>query len=399
MIAPFLAWAMALSAQAAVAPATAATRPPEEPKLAVQLGRLRRKVITLEQSLIEGLRAQSAAKANVKKIQALIRLQREEKELGRKRVAELEKTVGELEIRRGALGERIQVQQKSLRKFLTAIDRSSDGAPAPMPESVGSLMLAEQEKIEAPRRKTLANLVDRGLKEIEMLKADLTDADQLQGHIEEEKQQLAYLFQDLQEQESILELNRQLQVDVLRRKHHERLAQLENYRKLKTSESQVEQLIGEFNARKELERAAETEREASSAMMKGEFARLKGRLGLPVTGQVLTGFGRTFDAKSRLYIFKKGIDIAAGKNLPVHAVYSGRVAFSGELPDYGRVTIIDHGEHFYTLCAHLGALSKKAGEPVAVGERIGLTDNSATPVYFEIRSRNVAVNPLQWITN
>ncbi len=36
-------------------------------------------------------------------------------------------------------------------------------------------------------------------------------------------------------------------------------------------------------------------------------------------------------------------EIATGKNEPVRAISAGKVAYSGELPDYGRVTIIDHG--------------------------------------------------------
>jgi septal ring factor EnvC (AmiA/AmiB activator) len=59
--------------------------------------------------------------------------------------------------------------------------------------------------------------------------------------------------------------------------------------------------------------------------------------------------------------------------------------------------ILDHGSHFYTLCAKLGELTRKNGDSVAAGDRIALTDDQGTPVYFEIRSRNIAVNPLQWV--
>ena len=142
----------------------------------------------------------------------------------------------------------------------------------------------------------------------------------------------------------------------------------------------------------------------SKLMEQGEFAQFKGRLQLPLAaGRVVSSFGRAFDPKSRLFIFKKGIDIVppdGGRGAtPVHAIFAGKVAYSGELPEYGQVAIIDHGNHFYSLCAHLGRLSRKAGDAVAAGDAIGLTDGSGTPVYFEIRARNVAVNPLQWVAN
>jgi len=299
------------------------------------------------------------------------------------------------------------VQKKSIRRFLVAIEGS---ARARATSKAGLLHLPEHEKLEAPRRKVLSNLVDRGLKEIEVLKVDLTDADQLEARIQDERQQLAYLFQDLKERESILELNRQLQADLLRKRHQERASQLENYKRLKSAEAQVEKLISDFNVRRELERAADTERAANRLQltvpktagltMDGAFTRLRGQLPMPVSaGKILSGFGRVFDQKTKLYIFKKGVDIAAGRKEPVTAISAGRVAFAGELPNYGRVTIIDHGEHYYSLCGRLGSLRKKTGEAVSAGEAIGSTDDLATPVYFEIRARNVAVNPLQWLSN
>ena len=371
--------------------------------LAHKLTAIRSRVMVLQQELLDGLQTQAEAKTNVKKIRALLKLQGEERTLGKKRLAELEGTVNGLEERRQGLTNRVKKEQGSVRRFLISLERSStDGE-------------TDNERLEAPRRRALANLVDRSLKEVEALRVDLSDADQLENRIQEEKQQLAYLFQDLNEQESVLELNKQLQSDMLRKHHDERLAQLEGYRKLKSAEAQVEKLIGDFNSRIELERVNETEHQAvvvererkkfRAALVPTDsesldFTLLKGRLGLPVSeGKIISSFGRVFDPKTRLHIFKKGIDIASGKNQPVHAVSSGKIAYSGELPDYGRVAIIDHGDHFYTLCAHMGALLLHPGASVRAGDPIGSTDDLGTPVYFEIRARNVAVNPLQWLAN
>jgi septal ring factor EnvC (AmiA/AmiB activator) len=138
-------------------------------------------------------------------------------------------------------------------------------------------------------------------------------------------------------------------------------------------------------------------------MLQGEFAKFKGKLPFPIANsKVLSPFGRVYDPRSKLYVFKKGIDLVSsvqGKSEAVRAIHSGKIAYSGKLPDYGNVTIVDHGDHFYSLCAHLGSLQKKAGEIVAAGDVIGSTDDSGTPIYFEIRARNVAVNPLQWVSN
>ena len=379
----------ALQAQAAVSP----VMQPRDSKsnLVDRLTSLRTRVMDVESSLVDGLKTKQQAQTNVQKIRLLLKLQKEERALGQQRLSELQATVEELESRRRDLHERIETQRFSLRKSLAAIERATrEGTPNSL----------EEEKLEAPRRKTLQNLVDRGLKETEALKIDLADADMLEGHIGDERQQLTYLFHDLDEQQSVLELNRQLQADLIQRKHEERVAQLDNYRKLKTSELQVESLIKNFNAHMELETANEAERQASRELLQGPFASVKGKLPLPVAGgKILTAFGRTFDSRSGLFVFKKGVDIGAYKKQPVTAVFAGTVAFAGELAGYGRVAIIDHGNHFYSLCAHLGDFSKKQGDSVAAGDTVATTDDSGTPVYFEIRSRNVAVNPLQWVSN
>jgi len=369
-----------------------------------QIGLIRRRVLDLEQEIVSGLRSAREAKTNVKKIQALLRLQQEERALGKKRLTELEATVSELESRKLGLDDKINEQKAMLRKSLIAVERSIHNTPVQMPE---------QEKLEAPRRRVLAALAQRGIAQIEELKIDLADAGRLEQTIAEEKQQLTYLFAELDEQEGILKFNQQLQEDMLRKHEGERLAQLDNYHKLKKAESQVEDLMQNFNARVELERAADSEKQAALAAKSWSgqladaansdpngFARQKGLLKLPIPGgSILSSYGRSFDGKSGLYVFKKGIDIRSDKKQTVHAVWAGKIAYSGELPDYGRVAIVDHGGHFYSLCAHLGSALKKTGDSVAVGEAIGETDESGTPIYFEIRSRNVAVNPLQWISN
>jgi len=369
-------------------------------RLSDQLSDLRSRVLEVETGLLENLKTQKQARDNVKRIQLLMKLRQQERDLGLRRQAEMEATLKVLEDRRVELEGRIRAGQKGLRNLLMALERSvrlgrRDGG--------FTLPLGESERLEAPRRRALAGLVDMGVKDLEALEVDLADAGQIGKQIQEEKQQLAFLFEDLNEKQSVLELNRQLQADLFQKKHAERVAQLESYQHLKRAEERVESLLTEFNARRELAKTVETERKASHAMTQGVFALSKGQLPMPVdAGKVISSFGRAFDGRSKLYVFRKGIDIAAGKSQPVRVVSAGKVAYAGELPDYGKVAIVDHGdrgEHFYTLYAHLGELSRKVGDPVAKQDALGTTDDAGAPLYFEIRARNVAVNPLQWLAN
>ncbi len=373
---------------------------PKAPPLADRLAAIRTKVNVLEEGILSGKQSENNIQIQLRKIQSLLKLQKFEQELTQKRLGELEHTINELEVRRIKLEDKMSLQKSSIRRYLMTIENSYQN------EALGKLNplhLPEQEKLEGPRRKMLANLIDRGLKEVEILQADLSDAAQLHSRIQDEKQQLTYLTQELKEQESVLELNRQLQYDILIRKRQEHMVQFENYRKLKTSEAQVEHLITEFNARKELENDAKlpvTTAMIDRAINQGTFEKLKGKLPFPIEGGKVVGdFGRNFDRQSGMHVFKKGIEIAARNGSPVRAVSEGKIAFSGRLPNYGQVVIIDHGNHYYSLCAHLDKILKKVEEPVRTGDVVGLTGDSANPLYFEIRARNIAVNPLQWLFN
>ena len=390
MAAWMLIHAVAVSAHAAIPGPTAGA-------LSERLDSIRNRVQGLEQQLADSLKEKETAKGNLASLRVLIQLQAQEAEIGKQRKEELERTINELDQRKVLLGEKIKLEQKQARESLAAIHRSLNEAPR-------SIHLAQGEELEAPRRHVMENIVSRNLRELEALRIDLEDANHLESRIVEEKAQLEWLFHDLEERRGILELNRSIQADLLKKRQAERLVQLENYQKLKSSESEVSRLIRDFNARKELERAVEVERaqsKASAALSHGgvnSFEHLQGRLPLPVSGaRIVSGFGRSLDPASGLQVFRKGIDLGVPPGSSVQAVHSGKVAFSGEMPGYGRITIVDHGEHFYTLYGRMGALARHEGDLVAAGDSLGSSDPSGGELYFEIRARNIPVNPSGWM--
>lgn len=358
-----------------------------------RLSRVRSEVVNLEQALIDSLRKNKQAKNNLGKIQDLIRLQKEERTLGATRIRELEETVRDLESRRGVIRERVKIERDVIRKSLRDLSISAQS----LPESKTAL---QYEKMEQPKSHMIRRMVQQGVREIDALRADLEDADRLEARIGSEKGELEAMIHEMAESEGILELNRQLQIDLIQKNRDDRVSQLENWRKLKTAEAQVSDLIHNFNARMEVQETTRAERAASKAMALMEdsvFARKKGRLPYPVLGKILTRFGKAFDSKSGLTVFKKGVEIASSRSSAVLAISPGKIVYAGELPTYGRLAIVDHGDRFYSICGGLGSVEKKVGDLVALGEKIGVSDSSGNPVYFEIRARNIPVDPLQWI--
>jgi len=101
--------------------------------------------------------------------------------------------------------------------------------------------------------------------------------------------------------------------------------------------------------------------------------------------------------------YHKAIDIANKILPPVLAADSGKVIVAG-WPDnigYGNRVLIDHGNGFQTLYAHLAKIYVKEGQTVKRGDQIGQmgsTGRSTGPhLHFEIRQNGNLVNPLDFL--
>lgn len=133
----------------------------------------------------------------------------------------------------------------------------------------------------------------------------------------------------------------------------------------------------------------------------GGFAARKGRLPAPAPGQVAVGFGRIVNPKFNTVTVQNGLDIAARAGAPVRAVAPGRVVHAGWFKGYGNLVIVDHGEGYHTLFAHLGAMQTAMGERVEAGAVLGTVGDSGSLkgayLYFELRERGRPVDPRPWL--
>lgn len=92
------------------------------------------------------------------------------------------------------------------------------------------------------------------------------------------------------------------------------------------------------------------------------------------------------------------IDIAAGQGTPIWASDGGVVVFAGwSTVGYGNMVMLDHGNGWQTLYAHLSQVLVGCGQSVSQGQRVGLggsTGNSTGPhLHFETRFQGGFVNP------
>jgi murein DD-endopeptidase MepM/ murein hydrolase activator NlpD len=98
----------------------------------------------------------------------------------------------------------------------------------------------------------------------------------------------------------------------------------------------------------------------------------------------------------------RALDIASAVGVPIAAADGGYVSYAGwDATGYGYMLLIDHGNGFQTLYAHLSQYYVDPGQAVARGQVIaamGSTGNSTGPhLHFEIRYGGVPQNPLFYL--
>jgi septal ring factor EnvC (AmiA/AmiB activator) len=131
---------------------------------------------------------------------------------------------------------------------------------------------------------------------------------------------------------------------------------------------------------------------------KEPFSKLRGRLSLPVRGELIGRFGAPRGATG---MEAKGIFIRAREGQPVRAIAGGQVVYAEWMRGFGNLLILDHGEAYLSIYANNESLLKQVGEPVSAAEAVATTGASGgseeTGLYFEMRHLGRAFDPLRWV--
>ena len=127
------------------------------------------------------------------------------------------------------------------------------------------------------------------------------------------------------------------------------------------------------------------------------FASLRGKLHLPVRGDVTNRFGA---ARQDTGISWKGLFIRATEGNAVKAVATGRVVFADWMRGFGNLIIVDHGDGYMSLYGNNQALLKDVGDNVSGGDSIASVGNSggneSNGLYYELRRQSKPFDPMSW---
>ncbi|OGA28911.1 MAG: peptidase M23, partial [Betaproteobacteria bacterium RIFCSPLOWO2_12_61_14] len=131
----------------------------------------------------------------------------------------------------------------------------------------------------------------------------------------------------------------------------------------------------------------------------GSFAHLKGKLRLPIKGEIMNRFGARRSERGPQW---KGLFIRAASGQEVRVVAAGRVVFAEWMRGFGNLLIVDHGGGYLTIYGNNESVLKAVADPVRTGDvvaTVGATGGSPeSGLYFETRRQGKPFDPLKWIS-
>ncbi|OCW96925.1 murein hydrolase activator EnvC [Alishewanella sp. HH-ZS] len=223
------------------------------------------------------------------------------------------------------------------------------------------------------------------LRQLAQINHTVSELDQVKQQLANQQQQLQTELSALQQQQQQLSEARgsqQASVNELQALLKQQGNQL-SY--LRQNETTLQNTINE------LRRLAERNRDLSG------LTAGRGKYPWPLRGRVLQRFGQNRQGG----LASRGILIQGVSGANVQSIADGRVIYADWLKGYGWVIVVDHGKGFMSLYGHNQSLLKQPGDNVRAGDaiaQVGASGGQADPgLYFEIREKGEAVNPLNWL--
>lgn len=134
-----------------------------------------------------------------------------------------------------------------------------------------------------------------------------------------------------------------------------------------------------------------------AGLAKKGMTRAKGNLPWPLTGKVVSSFGKVKHPTLGTYISNNGIEILSTGNADVHAVAKGKVVFAGNFGGFGNMVVIDHRGGFFTVYGKLDEIAVRKNRVVKGYEVLGHVKKKDGVLYFEIRKKDDPEDPIAWL--
>ncbi len=120
--------------------------------------------------------------------------------------------------------------------------------------------------------------------------------------------------------------------------------------------------------------------------------------------ELMSGFGYRIHPVFKIKKMHTGIDFGAPTGTPIYATAAGKIVkVENSATGYGKSVIVNHGNGFETLYAHMSVIGVKVGQEVNKGEvigKVGSTGTSTAPhVHYEVIKNGEKINPLPFCSD
>ena len=369
--------------------ATAATAPPKE-----ELSQLRGRIEAMQKRLAAAEGARSEAADGLRDSErAISESNRSLRDLAAKQRA-IQARLIDLQQQETRAGNDIESQQRLLARQLYQQYIGNQ------PDAVKLLLNREDPNRIARDLHYLTYLARMRAEQIRTLRASIRQLDDLEEETKQQSEALAAVQAEQQAQREKIEREKQTRRDVLQKVARQIESQRHEISKLKRDEQRLARLVEQISQMIARSRAEtpRNDRLPDSSTDGSAFTELKGKLSLPVRGELKGRFG---SPRADGGLSWKGVFIASQPNQEVRAIAAGRVVFADWLRGFGNLLIIDHGGGYMSLYGNNESLFKQVGQAAKGGETIAAVGNSGGNtdygLYFEMRHQGKAFDPLSWV--
>ena len=236
------------------------------------------------------------------------------------------------------------------------------------------------------RRQQLRRVYKTDRKILTTLKSDAERLDRQQTQVEQQKNQIALITQELLAQKSEFEAQATYQNQVVDR--------------LKTDRRALEAAEAQLAKDSQGIRALIQKRVAEERAKNGIVVLGTGQMSYPSDGEITSGFGWRMHPILGYQRFHSGVDFGADYGSMIRSADRGLVIFAGWYGGYGNAVIVDHGNNITTLYGHTSELYVAEGQSIERGQPIaavGSTGLSTGPhLHFEVRQNGEPVDPMSY---
>lgn len=392
-----LACALILSHSLHAAPKDVAPKVDKE-----ELQQLRNRIQTLQKELTDTEESKSETADALRESEQAINTANRKLAALTKEQNEANDKLGQLKAQSGQVARDIEAQQSRLSKLLYR--RYIDGGGQ---KEYLSLLLNQQDPDELARNLHYYGYLSRArMEDIDALRRNLQRLDALTLQSREKTAEIAAIQAKQAGHKKYLERQKAEHAKLLAQISLQVDEQRREISKLKRDEDRLTRLvdkIAKMLARKK--RSARpgpaplnNERLPDASTHGSPFSSLKGRLSLPVRGELVNRFG---SPRADGGITWKGLFIRSAVGENVKAIAGGRVVFADWLRGFGNLMIIDHGSSYMSLYGNNETVHKQVGDAVRSGDTIATVGNSGgnpdSGLYFELRHQGKPFDPLNWV--